>query len=315
MVNRHHLRVKALHALYAYFSTDDNDIARGDKELFKSIDKVYELYIKQLSLLQEILHIAERSVDDNKLKHRPTSDDLKPNLKFVENRVLNLLTKNAELNHKRSEKKVNWQTDSDLVKRILNNIKNSDEYKNYMSSTQSSFREDQKFVADIYANYIAEDDLLLNFYDEQSVHWTDDFYLVNTAVIKTIESLKETSNEGFRLLSLYKDAEDDKNFVKDLFRKTALNNVEFEELIGKKTQNWEVDRIASMDILIMKMALTELLNFNSIPIKVSLNEYIELSKEYSTPKSKIFVNGILDKLVADLKRENRIVKVGRGLME
>jgi N utilization substance protein B len=138
---------------------------------------------------------------------------------------------------------------------------------------------------------------------------------VNTAVIKTIESFKETSNEGYRLLSLYKDAEDDKAFVKDLFRKTALNNAEYEELIGKKTQNWEVDRIASMDILIMKMALTELLNFNSIPVKVSLNEYIELSKEYSTPKSKIFVNGILDKLVADLKRENKIMKVGRGLME
>lgn len=315
MLNRHHLRIKAMHSLYAYFSSDDVEIAKGEKELFRSIDKVYDLYIRQLSILPEILHIAEKAIEDNKHKRLPSKEDLQPNLRFIQNKALILINNNAELKSKINDRRISWQSDIDIVKKIFNNIRNSEEYKVYMAKPESTFEEDRKFIADIYANYIAENDLLINLYEEQTIYWVDDFFLINSSVIKTIESFDADSNGSHRLLPLYRDPEDDKKFVTDLYRYSILMNKDTEKMIAEKTQNWEVERIAMMDILLMKMALTELIHFKSIPVKVSLNEYIELSKEYSTPKSKVFVNGILDKLVADLKRDNKIQKTGRGLME
>ncbi|MDQ3048586.1 MAG: transcription antitermination factor NusB, partial [Bacteroidota bacterium] len=174
---------------------------------------------------------------------------------------------------------------------------------------------DRDFIIEVFREYIADFELMNHLYEEKNLHWGDDIYLVNPMVVKTLETFKEDATPEHSLMQLYKDREEDEQFVKDLFRQTALRNEETEKLIGDKTKNWEVERIAMMDVLLMKMAITEILHFSNIPVKVTLNEFIEISKIYSTPKSKIFINGILDKLVADFKSENMLNKMGRGLME
>ena len=214
-----------------------------------------------------------------------------------------------------NNRRINWNNEFELVKKIYNNIKVSDAFGKYMNVDDDSYKTDRNFVLEIFKEFIADYELVNHIYEERNLHWGDDIYLVNPMVVKTIESFKENVNPDFLLIPLYKDEEEDESFAKNLFRQTILRNDEIEKLIGDKTKNWEVERIALMDVLLMKMAVAEILHFTSIPIKVSLNEFIEISKIYSTPKSKLFINGILDKLVNDFKTEGKISKVGRGLME
>jgi len=315
MLNRRHLRVKVMQALYAFFQTEKEEMKNGEKQLFHSIEKIYDLYIHLLLIIPEIFELAHRTLEDAKQKMLPTAEDINPNTKFADNKVADLLAKNIELHKKASNRKINWQNEPELVKKIFLSIRSSEEFENYMKSTESSFEEDQDFIIKVYKKYVSEFELLHNYFEEKSIYWVDDIDLVNSMVVKTLKSFKADSNENFSLIALYKDEEDDRVFAQDLFRKTVLLNKELETLIGEKTANWEVERIAMMDVLLMKMALAEVLTFPSIPVKVTLNEYIEISKSYSTPKSKHFINGILDKLIADFKTEGRIKKTGRGLME
>ncbi len=184
-----------------------------------------------------------------------------------------------------------------------------------MNTSDDSYKTHRNFIAEIFKEYVADFELLNHFYEERNLHWGDDIYLVNPMIVKPIETFKENATPDFSLLPLYKDREEDEQFVKDLFRQTAMQDEETKKLIGEKTKNWEVERIAMMDVLLMQMAITEVLYFSNIPVKVTLNEFIEISKTYSTPKSKVFINGILDKLIADFKKENKLNKTGRGLME
>ena len=304
-----------MQALYGFFQSDTKDLARGERELFNGIDKIYDLYIYQLSLLIELQHVARLLIEEAKTKRLPTQNDLDPNLKFLENKFLKQLTENIHLKREMNNRKIHWNNEFELVRKIYNNIKASEEYKQYMSSGDDSYATHRDFVIQLFKEHIADFELINHLYEEKNLHWGDDLYLVNPMVVKTIETFKEEATPDFPLLPLYKDREEDEQFVKDLFRQTALRNEETEKLIGDKTKNWEVERIAMMDVLLMKMAITEILHFSGIPVKVSLNEFIEISKMYSTPKSKIFINGILDKLVADFKKENKLNKMGRGLME
>ena len=315
MLNRHHLRVKALHSLYAQFSAPEFDMIHGEKELQKSIDKNYDLYIHQLSLFGELFRIAERIIDDGKQKQLPTREDLAPNTKFVDNLALRMLVSNSELTTKMQQYKVSWLDEHETLRKLFNKIRLSDTYKAYMEKSTNYFSDAKRFLIDIYVEFIANNEYFEDYYEGMSIYWADDFYMINVSVVKTIESLQETSTNSLRLQPLYKDADDDKRFVLELFRRVLLRNTELEKLIADKTQNWELERIANMDILLMRMAIVELTYFKEIPIKVTLNEYIELSKEYSTDKSKNFVNGILDKLVIELKASGDIAKIGRGLME
>jgi N utilization substance protein B len=225
------------------------------------------------------------------------------------------LAENIHLKREMNNRRISWNNEFELVRKIYNNIRASEDYDQYMNSSDDTYATHKNFVIQFFKEHIADFELLNQLYEERYLHWGDDLYLINPMVIKTIESFKEDTAPDFPLLPLYKDKEEDEQFVKELFRQTALRNGETEKLIGDKTKNWEVERIAMMDVLLMKMAITEILHFSGIPIKVSLNEFIEISKMYSTPKSKIFINGILDKLVADFKRENKLNKTGRGLME
>lgn len=304
-----------MQALYGFFQSDAHDLAKSERELFANIDKVYDLYIYQLALLLEIKHVAVTLMEDAKEKRLPSKEDLDPNLKFIENPFLTQLAENIHLKREIHNRRISWNNEFELVKKIYNAVRASKEYADYMSSGDFGYNASRDFVADMFGEYIADFELLNHFYEERHLHWGDDIYLVNPMVIKTIEGFKETDTPEEPLMPLYKDREDDMQFVKDLFRETVMKDEETEKLIGEKTKNWEVERIAMMDVLLMKMAITELLHFSSIPVKVTLNEFIEISKMYSTPKSKIFINGILDKLVADFRNEKRLAKSGRGLME
>ncbi len=304
-----------MQALYGFFQSDTTDLARGERDMFTGIDKIYDLYIYQLSFLLELKHVASSISEDAKEKHLPTQEELNPNLKFIENKFLKQLGENIHLQREMNNRKINWNNEFELVRKIFNTIKISDSYGKYMHVSADDYTTHRDFILEIFEEHIADFELLNHFYEEKNLHWGDDIYIVNPTVVKTIESFKEDASPDFKLSPLYKDREEDELFVKDLFRQTVITNDETEKLIGDKTKNWEVDRIAMMDVLLMKMAITELLHFSSIPVKVTLNEFIEISKMYSTPKSKLFINGILDKLVADFKTKNELNKVGRGLME
>jgi N utilization substance protein B len=315
MLNRRYLRIKVMQALYGFFQSDTRDLAKSERELFSNIDKVYDLYIYQLALLLELKHVVNTIMEDAKEKHLPTKEELNPNLRFLQNKVIQQLSENIHLQREMNNRRINWNNEFELVKRIYNTIKTSEIYKSYMASEENDYKADRKFIVEIFKEFIADFELVNHLYEEKNLHWGDDIYLVNPMVVKTIESFKEDSTPEQGLMTLYKDREEDMEFVRDLFRQTAIRNEENEKLIGDKTKNWEVERIALMDVLLMKMAITEVLHFSNIPVKVTLNEFIEISKMYSTPKSKIFINGILDKLIADFKRENKLNKMGRGLME
>ncbi len=315
MLNRRYIRIIVMRALYSFFQSDTKDLAKGERNLFNAIDKIYDLYIYQLALLLELRHVASVITEDAKSKHLATKENLNPNLKFIENKFIQQLSENIHLKREINNRRINWNNDFELVKKIFKNIKASDHYWKYMFVADDSYKTHQKLILDIFTENIADFDLMNHYYEEKDLNWGDDIYIVNPMVVKTIESFKEDSTVEFNLIPMYKDKEEDELFVKELFEQTILKNEEIEKLIGDKTKNWEVERIAMMDVLLMKMAISEVTHFSSIPVKVSLNEYIEISKIYSTPKSKVFINGILDKLVADLKSENKLNKMGRGLME
>lgn len=303
-----------MQALYSFFQSDDSDIAKGERELLRSIDKVYDLYIYLLLLFNEIKHVAGQQIEDNKTKHLPTKEDLDPNLRFINNRLLAQLAANDRLKKEAESRKLSWQVDNDVVRKVWSNVKGWDGYQKYMAEANDSYENDQDFILDLFSKHVADSDDVELHIEEKSLYWPGDLNnCVAPAIIKTLEAGKES--QAPRIASLYKDADDDQQFLLELFRKTIMEQKNTQEIIGEKTQNWEVERIAVMDILLMQMALTELLYFREVPVKVTLNEYIEISKLYSTPKSSVFINGILDKLVADFKGNGKLVKTGRGLIE
>lgn len=311
MLNRRFLRIKVMQMLYSYYQHENADMAAFEKELFKSLDKVYSLYLTILALFTDLHHTAYLVIDENKNKRLPSPEDLNPNLKFVNNALLVALTESPTLKKELERQKISWQSDFDLVRKLFTEIRNSEDYKTYMASGETTVKEDREFLVNLILNHLGEHDLLNHLFEDKNIHWADDTFLAFNSVIRTFETF-----EGkFVLLPLLKDEEDDTKFVSSLFRKTIQYNSSYEELIKNHTKNWEMDRIASMDMLLMKMAIAEILHIPSVPVKVSLNEYIDISKEYSTPNSKTFVNGVLDKIIAELKRDNKIEKAGRGLQE
>lgn len=320
MLSRRHLRIKVLQALYAFFQSDKERLDLGEREMMKSVNKLYEIFIYQLSFLIEIVEFAEKRMNENKQKFFPTAEDLAPNERFINNRVIKQIIDNRDFRKHFDAYKINWSDEEEMVRKIYNEIREGDDFKLYMSSPTNSYNDDREILIKIVKKQISRSDSLQYFYEEKDIHWSDDFHTANLLTIKTLKAFKESWEDHHHLPTLLKEDEfDDKNedreFVRQLFRKTIIKTDEYGDLIEDKVKNWEMDRIAIMDILIIKMALAELLEFPSIPIKVSLNEYIELAKMYSTPKSKIFVNGVLDKLIFDLKENKRIKKSGRGLLE
>lgn len=314
MLNRRHLRIKVLQALYAYYQSDEENYRRTENELFAAIDRIYDLYLYLLLTLPELRMIAEHRIEENKKKIRPTEEDLNPNRKFVDNAVIRLIEENKKLRHVSEERKINWIGDEnhEMFRKLFLHLRESEVYFEHMNSEQTGFEADKAFALDLFKVEVANFPLLYNFFEERSIHWLDDIDLSCSMVLKTIKSFEE--EQDGEIMDLFKDPEDEQEFTRELLRKTISMDKENEQLIDELTRNWELDRIAKMDIILMKMAITEFQVFKTIPTKVTLNEYIEISKFYSTPKSNGFINGVLDKAIARLESEKKIQKIGRGLI-
>ncbi len=313
MISRRIIRTKVLQILYAYYASEERSINNSEKELFFCIHKTYDLYHYLMSLLVEIADYAENRIEIKRNKHQPTPEDLNPNTKFVDNQLIKQLRENRVLRAYIEKQKLTWANHPELIKELYLIIQESDFYKQYMETSNRSYTEDRKFAEKVFNNVFLVSEELYQVLEEQSIYWNDDVDFVIAVIIKTLKKFNENSSASTSLMPLFKD-EDDREFAKDLFRKAIINHDELQVLVKSHSNNWDLERIAFMDILIMQLAITEFLYFPSIPTKVTMNEYIELSKFYSTEKSRNFINGILDKTLKDLKKEDKVQKVGRGLI-
>lgn len=312
MINRRHIRVKVMQSVYALLQSKSDNLAKEEKFLYHSIDSMYDLYALLLRLLVEVRNFEIQHIQISKKKFFATSEELNPNNKFINNEIFKLIDESVSLNdYLETHKLTNWKLDDEYVKEIWKLTKASELYKNYMQSETSSFEADKTFVVELFKTIVAPNDKLADYFEDISISWIDDIPFVNTWIVKSLNQFKP--NKSFKLGNLYKD-EDDKKFVVDLFRKVVLNQAEYEKEIEDKTPNWDKDRIAEIDMILIKMAITEFLKFPSIPTRVTINEYIEISKDYSTEKSSFFINGVLDKILKDFTTSKRLNKIGRGLM-
>jgi len=302
-----------MQSIYALIQSKSDDLVKDIKFLKHSVTSIYDLYILMLSLLIEVRNLAENHQEIAKSKYLATSEDINPSRKFIDNQILKNLVNNKSLQAYIVEKKLfNWKEDNEYVRLILDAIKDSNTYKNYMNSDKNhSFQDDLEFVIEIYRNIIAPNDKLFDYFESQKISWVDDIPFVNTWFLKNIKKIK--AETIFNNKRLYKDS-DDEDFLVQLFKKVALHHPEFDADIDNKTPNWDTDRIAEVDFILIKMALTEFVYFPSIPTRVTINEYIEIAKDYSTTKSSFFINGVLDKLLKEYTSSNRIQKTGRGLL-
>jgi N utilization substance protein B len=302
-----------MQSIYAMHQHQSDQLDKEEKFLFQSIENTQDLYLLLLSALVEIKKKEELYIDIASKKHLATKEERNPSLKFVHNKVLMALANSEALEKALEERKIkNWQQNDDIILYLIESIKASNLYRDYIKKSGSSFEEDRNFIAELYTEVIAPSEKLYDYLEDHKLTWLDDLPGINTLLLKQIKQLK-SETDPIIIPKVYKD-EDDKEFVKNLFRKTVLNEVELSKEYIDKTPNWDVDRIAEIDTIILKMAICELLKFPSIPTKVTINEYLEIAKEYSTPKSSIFINGILDNLVKEFEKDKRLTKSGRGLL-
>ncbi|WP_196884880.1 transcription antitermination factor NusB [Aureivirga sp. CE67] len=312
MINRRHIRVKVMQSAYAMLKSGSDNLAKEEKFLLHSIDKMYDLYLLKLDLLVRVRDMARNDIEISKKKHLASKEELNPNTKFIDNSVLKILAESTSLTDKIEERKItNWNLDDEYVRLVLNLIKESDFYVKYMENAERSEQEDKTFVINVFKHIIAPNEKLEDYFEDQFLGWVDDIPFVNTWIMKNLKKIK--TDRQFVVDRLYKDM-DDERFVLNLFRRVILHHDKYGEEIADKTPNWDTDRIADMDMLLIKMAICEFLKFPSIPVRVTINEYIEISKDYSTKKSSYFINGVLDKLQKEFSDSKRIEKIGRGLL-
>ncbi|SDB45182.1 NusB antitermination factor [Flavobacteriaceae bacterium MAR_2010_188] len=314
MLNRRHIRIKVMQTLYAFNTTEDSDLVVLEKFLKKSLEDMYDLHLCMLSLLIELHKKAEKHLQKSQKKFLATAEDKAPNTKFIDNAILQFLRNNKNIKDElEKRKKQFWYLDFEYVDIVFKAIQKSEIYKSYMESGKSDFKEDKNFLINLYSEVIATNDKLYAHFEDEKLTWLDDLPVINTTVLKLIKKFKPNSRESIFLPDLYKDL-DDRDYAFQLLRKTVLNQESFNKEIAERTTNWDSDRIAKMDKVLLQMALCEFQNFSSIPFKVSINEYLEIAKEYSTPKSSNFVNGILDKIVREYQKSGEFTKSGRGLL-
>ena len=307
MINRVLIRLKIVQIVYAYYQNGGKNLDTAEKELFFSLSKAYDLYNYLLLLMVEVTKQANKRLNAAKNKLVPTKEELFPNTKFVENRFIAQLEVNKQLLEFSNNQKKTWENEADFVKTLCDKILESDIYKEYMASETSSYEEDRELWRKLYKNIIFNNIELDQVLEDQSLYWNDDKEIVDTFVLKTIKRFDEKNGAKQELLPEFKD-EEDQDFARRLFRRTILNADYYRHLISENTKNWDLDRVAFMDVIIMQCALAEILSFPNIPVSVSLNEYVEIAKVYSTIKSGSFVNGTLDGIVNQLKKEGKLAK-------
>lgn len=312
MLNRRHLRVKVLQTLYAYQHSDNKDVSNQHKSLLKSVDNVYDMYIGILALIVAVIEYADVDATDGLNKYIPTEADLNPQLKILNNLFIDALLKNTDYQKALKKYNLKWSYDLELVKQLFATLKTTEDYQNYSTIKKHTLSTDKDIIKFIFKKIILKSPLAMQAIEDDYINWSVDIVVLQAMFAKTLKNFSENGN--YQLAQISANWTDDKEFIADLLQKTIANDQQFTKLIAAKTKNWDTDRIATTDIIIMKMALSEMLFFASIPVKVSINEYLDLAKEYSTPKSNGFINGILDKILANLESENKIRKFGRGLV-
>ena len=310
MLTRRHIRIKVMQSLYSFLSSKNSQIQVVEKEMLKHFDKVVELKLVIISLIIEIVKYADDFYEEGKKKHLPSFNDLNPNKRFVNNSVVVSLRSNNSLMDKVSKVSAIWvKNDHDIVRKIFNSIIKTDLYVNYLESKDLSIESEKRFIIDLMNDYILNNKLLHHIFEEMSIYWIDDLPFVASVLFGDIKEDIDVMPKGaFKQKS-------DKEFAIQLFRNTINHNSDYEEIIQRFSNNWELDRIAKMDQLFLKMAFSEILSMPNLPIKVSLNEYIEIAKYYGTSKSRLFINGLLDNFIKTYKKEGKINKTGRGLVE
>ncbi|MDB5286249.1 MAG: transcription antitermination factor NusB [Mucilaginibacter sp.] len=316
MLNRRHLRVKVLQSLYAFHQSNTKEIKAHEKFLLQSIDEVFEMYIWMLSLINEVAEYTSRDAEERANKHLPTAEDLNANVKLLSNKFILSLVQNKEFIAAVKKYKVEWSFDPELAKSLFDTLKASPDYADYLAKTDDSIQSDKDIIKFIFKKVILKSSLAEQVFEDKFIFWPVDREVLQALIAKTFKNFSfDDELEKNKLAEISGNWVEDREFVVNLFEQTIRHDAEYQALIAEKTQNWEPDRIAMMDTLLMKMAIVEFINFTSIPVKVTINEYLEISKEFSTPKSNSFINGILDKILFELKAQNKIRKIGRGLIE
>ena len=307
MINRILIRIKVLQIVYSFYQNGNNDLKVAENELLFSLRKSYDLYHYFLLLIIEVTNLQQRTLDAKKSKYMPTHAELNPNTRLIDNRFAAQVAENAALQKYVAEQGLSWINDEEFIKNVLDIILASDLYNEYLDNEDDSYETDKEFWRSVFKKLICGNEAIEDFLEDKSIYWNDDIEIVETFTLKTIKKFEEKNGSKQELLPMFKDLEDH-SFAIKLFRQTLLKGSEYRERINKHMKNWETERIANMDLIIMQVALAEIMTFPSIPINVTLNEYIDTAKYYSTPKSGNFINGILDSIVSELKKEKVLLK-------
>ena len=307
MINRVLIRLKVVQILYAYYQNEGKNLEAAEKELFYSLSKAYDLYHYLLLLMVEVTRFADHRIDNRRNKLRPTEEDLNPNTRFIDNAFIAQLAQNKQLEEYSNNQKRTWEDEGEFIKRLFASIEESKAYQEYMSKDTLTYEDDRELWRKLYRSMIAQNEQIDEILEEQSLYWNDDKAIVDTFVLKTIKRFEPENGADQELLPEYRD-EMDTEFARKLFRNAIAGAEPYRKMIAENTKNWDVERIAFMDILIMQVALAEMFSFPSIPVSVTLNEYVEIAKMYSTPKSGSFINGMLDTIANKLKSEGKLNK-------
>lgn len=302
-----------MQSIYAFYQADHDDLEKQGKFLQYSLDQIFDLYILMLQSIVATQDQASRYQEKLMKKHLATDRDRNPSRNFVENKVVRLIATNPHFNEVLKNKKMDyWKDDDEYISLIFKELRAQDWYQQYLDSPQCTLKDDRRIILKLYREIIAPNEKLYEYLEDKRLTWLDDFPVVNTVIIRTLEKINQENASRIMLPEVYKHRED-RDFAAELLKKVVLNDDTLTTLIDDKSPNWDKDRIAELDMIILKMGVAEFLYFSSIPVKASINEYLEIAKEYSTPKSSLFINGILDKLSREFQDDGKLNKIGRGL--
>ena len=307
MINRNLIRIRVVQLVYAWYQNTNKDLRIAEKELLFGLQKSYDLYYFLLLLMVELTNSYQNRVETKRNKFLPTQEDLYPNTHLIDNKFILQLRENRQFQKQLAERPMSWEPNEMFIKNLLDTILSSDTYLEYAAISSPTYEEDQEFWRKTFKQFIYLNEELDDILEDECIYWNDDVEIVQTFVMKTIKRFSATTGDNQPLLPMFKDKED-KEYALKLLHHSILDEKEYHTLIEKHTKKWDFDRIAFMDLIIMQVALSEIFTFESIPTNVSLNEYIEIAKSYSTPKSGIFINGILDAIIQEIKKEKRIFK-------
>jgi N utilization substance protein B len=314
MLTRRFLRVKAFKILFSYAYSDNDSQLHAEKDLRASLEKTYDLYHYLLAAIIAVADYAEERIEIGLRKFKPSEAEANPNKKFINNKVIAILRENTALQKYNAKQHLNWREHAEVIKQIYTNMTERPYYKDYMSSTNDSFYEELHLVEDFFRNEFEDNELIESMIEEMNTHWADDIGFALISIIRTINTLRQERDTENLLMPMFR-APDDEEYVFELLRYSLAHFKEYSQLAHQYVQNWESDRIAFVDMALIVMGISEAIAFPSIPVKVSINEYVEIAKYYSTRNSHIFVNGVLDKVIQNLLHEGSIKKSGRGLIE